>query len=140
MAEVKLKWVEGLQFVGNPPSNHAVLVDGGPAGGGIDSAAHPRELLLVALGGCTGMDVVSLLRKMRQDFHELEIRIRAEFAEEHPQALRRAHLTFFVRGRELEEDKVRKAITLSQEKYCAVAATLRPTVEITWELELAPPR
>ncbi len=135
MAKAKVRWVEGLQFVGSPPSNHAIILDGSEKGGGADSAIHPGELLLVALAGCTGMDVISILKKMRVDVKELEVRVDAEAAEEHPKAWKKIHLTYHVVGKNIPEDKLKHAIELSQNKYCSVTATLKSPMEPTYEYQ-----
>jgi putative redox protein len=135
MAKAKVRWVEGLQFVGSPPSNHAIILDGTEKGGGADSAIHPGELLLVALAGCTGMDVISILKKMRVDVKEFEVRVDAEAAEEHPKAWKKIHLTYQVAGEDIPEDKLKHAIELSQNKYCPVTATLKSSVEPTYEYQ-----
>ena len=132
MARAKVRWVEGLQFVGSPPSNHAIILDGSEKGGGADSAIHPGELLLVSLAGCTGMDVISILNKMRVDVKEFEVRVDAEAAQEHPKVWKKIHLTFHVVGKDIPEDKLKHAIELSQNKYCSVSASLRSSVEITY--------
>lgn len=135
MAKAKVRWVEGLQFVGSPPSNHAITLDGSEKGGGADSAIHPGELLLVALAGCTGMDVISILKKMRVDVKEFEVRVDAEAAEEHPKAWKKIHLTYHVVGKNIPEDKLKHAIELSQNKYCPVTATLKSLLEPTYEYQ-----
>ena len=135
MAKAKVRWVEGLQFVGTPPSNHAIALDGSAKGGGADSAIHPGELLLVALAGCTGMDVISILNKMRVDVKEFEVRVDAQPAEEHPKAWRKIHLTYHLVGKEIPQDKLKHAIELSQTKYCSVSESLRSPVEITFDFQ-----
>jgi putative redox protein len=137
MVKAKVKWVEGLQFAGTSPSNHAILIDGRKEVGGADSAVHPKELLLLALGACTGMDMISILRKMRQEVDDFEIRIEAEEAGEHPKAYQKIKIVYCVKGREIEEEKVRHAAELSQTKYCSVAATLRSPLTIDYDFEVA---
>ena len=136
MAKAKVRWVEGLLFVGSPPSNHSVVLDGSEKGGGADSAIHPGELLLVSLSGCTGMDVISILNKMRVDVKEFEVRVDAEAAREHPKVWKKIHLTFHVAGKNIPEDKLKHAIELSQNKYCSVSASLRSSVEITYGYQI----
>ncbi|RKY23335.1 MAG: osmotically inducible protein OsmC [Planctomycetota bacterium] len=133
MAKAKLRWIEGLQFAGIPPSNHAIILDGSEKGGGANSAIHPGELVLLALGGCTGMDVISILKKMRLEVSEFEVRIDAEAAQEHPKAWKKIKITYYLKGKDLPEEKVKHAIELSQEKYCSVSATLRSPVEIVYD-------
>ncbi|MDQ7030641.1 MAG: OsmC family protein [Ardenticatenia bacterium] len=103
-------------------------------GGGL--GFRPMELLLIGAAGCTAMDVVALLRKMRQEVSAVEVIIEGERREEHPRAFTRLHLTYTVRGRNVDRAKVERAITLSQEKYCSATASLRGVAEVTWELHL----
>lgn len=136
MVKAKARWVEGLQFVTTAPSNHAILLDGSEKGGGLDSAVHPGELILLGLAGCTGMDVISLLKKMRVEVAEFEVRVEAEAAEEHPKIWRKIHLTYFVAGQDIPEDKLKKAIELSQTKYCSVSATMKASAEVTYDYQI----
>ncbi len=134
--QARVKWVEGLQFVANPPSNHAILMDGAGPGGGADSAVHPKELLLCALAGCTGMDVISILKKMKVETSSFEILVSADEAEDHPKYYRSLKVTFILRGGDIPEDKVRKAVELSSGKYCGVMATLRNPVKVSTEIKI----
>ena len=120
-----VSWAGRMTFLGRAGSNHTVPMDAGADFGGDSSATKPLELLLVALGGCTGMDVVSLLQKMRVPFTALEMRVRAERSEEHPKAYTRIDVEYVVSGTGIDEEKVQRAIELSQEKYCSVSAMLR---------------
>jgi putative redox protein len=127
-------------FVAISPSGHAVPVD---IDGARSAASSPLELLLLSLGTCTGADVVSVLRKKREKVTDYKIEIRGERREEHPRSFRRLELKHIVRGHGVSEAAVAQAVRLSTDKYCSVAATLRPTAEIvsTWEIqeEPAPP-
>ena len=104
------------------------------------AASGPLELLLLALGGCTGADVISILRKKREQVTDYRVEIRGERREEHPRSFRRLELRHIVRGHGISEAAVARAVQLSTEKYCSVAATLRPTAEIvsTWEIQEEP--
>jgi len=137
--EARLKWIDGLQFVGEAPSGHAVLLDGGKEGGGADTAVHPMEMLLLALGGCTGMDVISILRKKKQAVSGFEIRLKGERAPDHPKRFVRIELEFVIRGKDIDEAAVARAISLSYDKYCSVRATLQgtPTIEVRHRIETA---
>jgi putative redox protein len=130
--EVKVKYIDGLQFVGDAESGHAVLMDGEPVYGGKDTAVRPTELLLVGLGGCSGMDVVSVLKKKKQDVRGLEINIKGTRAEEHPKKFTDIDIEFVVTGHEISEEAVRRAVNLSMEKYCSVKATLEGCAKITF--------
>jgi len=128
-----------MQFVGIPRSGHAVLVDAAEEAGGFNSAPRPTELLLIAQGGCTGMDVVSILRKMRVDFNDFEMEIDGERTEEHPKFIKKIHIVYKIWG-DVPEEKFKKAIELSLEKYCSVANTLRGKADITYSYEINPKR
>lgn len=129
MVESKIRWVSGMRFVGSANSKHEVVMDADPKVGGDNSGVRPMELFLIGLGGCTGMDVVSLLRKMRIQFDGLEIEIKAEKAEEHPKVYKKIEMKYVVKGTSIPEDKFLKAIELSQERYCPASAILRKNAE-----------
>ena len=129
-------FVDGLRFVASADSNRSIVVDGAPGGGGEDSAIHPTELLLVGLITCTGMDVVSILRKMRVAFRQFRVSAEAEREAERPKAFTKIRLTYSIRGQDIPEDKVSRAIELSQERYCTAAASLRKAVPIIHTLAI----
>jgi putative redox protein len=117
--------VEGMQFVGTGWSGKAVVMDAAVESGGRESGARPLELLLVGLTGCTGMDVASLLRKMRVPFTGIELNVSADKSEEHPHVFTAIRLEYVIRGRGLDPAPIEKAISLSLERYCSVSAMLR---------------
>ena len=129
---------EGMQFVGNSESGHAVVFDTVPRVGGSETAPQPMEIVLLGLGACTGMDVVSILRKMRVEWDKFDILLEAERAPEHPKVFTKIHLTYRIWGKDIPEDKFEKAIDLSQNRYCPVTAMLRKTAEITREYQINP--
>jgi putative redox protein len=120
-------------FVGHTPSGHSVLLDTDHSR---NSAPTPMELLLVALGSCTGVDVVSILRKKRQEVSAYRVEVRGERRDQHPRSYKRMAVHHIVTGRNISEQSVVQAIQLSEEKYCSVAATLRPTAEIVSSFEI----
>jgi putative redox protein len=120
-------------FVAVPPSGHALTLD---MKGERSSAASPLELVLVALGGCTAADVVDILRKKREHVTEYRVEVKGERREEHPRSFRRIEVRHILHGRGLTEKSVSHAIQLSDEKYCGVSATLRPTAEIVTSYEI----
>jgi len=120
-------------FSGRTPSGHVVLIDTDRER---NSAASPMELLLVALGSCTGVDVVSILKKKREDVTGYRVEVRGQRRAEHPRSYKRMELHHIVTGRNISERSVAQAIELSEEKYCSVAATLRPTAEIVTSFEI----
>ena len=120
-------------FIGISPSGHAVTIDTDHER---NSAPTPVELLLVALGACTGVDVVGILRKKRQQVFDYRVEINGLRRDEHPRAFTRMEVKHIFRGHNLSEKAVAQAIELSDTKYCSVAATLRPTVEIVSSHEI----
>ncbi len=120
-------------FVGISPSGHALAIETDSTRG---SAATPMELLLLALGSCTGVDVVSILRKKREQVTGYRVEVRGERRAEHPRSYTRFEVRHIVRGRNLSAKAVTQAIELSEQKYCSVAATLRPMAEIVSSYEL----
>ena len=120
-------------FIGVTPSGHAIPID---INGERSAATGPLEMLLVALGGCTGADVISVLRKKRQQVTDYKIEVRGQRREEYPRAFTRMEVKHVVRGRSISEEALAKAIDISSAKYCSVAASLRPTVEIVSSYEI----
>ncbi|MDQ3820567.1 MAG: OsmC family protein [Acidobacteriota bacterium] len=120
-------------FVGVSPSGHAQVLDTDHER---SSAATPVELLLIALGSCTAVDVISILRKKREQVTDYRVEVRGERRTDHPRAFTRMEVRHIVRGRKVSEKAVAQAIELSEIKYCSVAATLRPTVEIVSTYEI----
>jgi putative redox protein len=134
--EAAVRWAGKMTFVGKAGSNHLVPMDSGPDFGGDSSATKPMELLLLGLGGCTGMDVVSLLNKMRVDFTALEVNITADRAEEHPTVYTRIDIEYVVTGHGIDAEKVKRAVGLSQEKYCSVSAMLKKACPVNYTIRL----
>ena len=134
----EVRHVAGLSFVGKADSNHWVAMDGPTAFGGAEAGSKPMELILIALGGCTGMDVVSLLKKMRVEFSDFKVEISAEKKEEHPKTFTKVHIRYIIKSTAPKE-KIEKAVELSQKKYCSVSAILRQSAEVTYEIVVLPP-
>lgn len=133
---LKVKWIDTMRFVGRTDSGHALMMDTKEAVGGQESAPSPMEYILAGLAGCTSMDTVSILQKMRQDIRGLEIEVYHERAEEHPKIYTKIELRYTVSGKDIDEEKVKRAIELSKDKYCSVSAMLTPKVEITHSYEI----
>jgi putative redox protein len=129
--KAKVTFCGGMRFVGQADSGHAVVMDTAAASGGMDSAARPSELLLIGLAGCTGMDVISILRKKRQAVSGLELVVHAEHAPDHPKRFTAMAVEYRLRGTGVDPAAVRRAIELSESRYCSVRATLRAPVAIT---------
>jgi putative redox protein len=136
--EATVRWAGRMTFIGKAGTNHLIPLDTTPDFGGDSSATKPLELLLVALGGCTGMDIVPLLKKMRQDVTALELNVAAERSEDHPRVYTKIDIEYVVTGRNLEEEKVKHAIGLSQEKYCSVSAMLKKACPVNYSIRIVP--
>lgn len=118
--------------------NHTLVIDAGEAFGGEDKGPKPKPLVLNALTGCTGMDVVSLLNKMRVKYKDFEIKVDAEMTEEHPKYYNKIHLTYVIKANEADRAKVEKAVNYSQERYCGVSFMLAKSSELTYEIDMKP--
>lgn len=129
--QATVTWTEGLKFTAAATSGHSVSLDASIEGGGDNAGFQPLELLLVGLGGCTGMDVISLLKKMRQDVTGYEVFVTGDRADEHPKVYTRIHVEHVVRGRGVESTAVQRAIDLSAQRYCPAMAMLSKAAEIT---------
>ena len=132
--EVDVRRVEGSTFIARGPSNHWVVMDAKPENYGQDAGARPMELLLMALGGCSGIDVELILRKMRVDVRDFRIQITGKRAEKEPRKFTHIHVTYHFRGQDLPMEKLQRAVKLSDEKYCSVTHTINDSVEITSEI------
>jgi len=133
-----VRWTEGLTFLAKANSSHWVVMDTSKASGGSDGAPTPMEMVLFALGGCTGMDVVSILEKMRVPFKKFEIVLDADRSDTHPKVFTQIRLEYRIYGDQIDPEKVQKAIALSQEKYCSVAGMLKSSVPITATYSIFP--
>lgn len=131
MVKANVAWKSEMVFLGTTDSEHQVLMDAAPEFGGANRGPRPMDLFLIGLGGCTAMDVVSILRKMKVEFDELKVEIAAEKATEHPKVYTEIEVTFVIHGEDIPEEKFLKAIALSQEKYCSAVAMLEKTAKVT---------
>ena len=134
--KVRVKWVEGVTFLGETESNHAIVMDGAPEGGGRTLGPRPMETLLAGAGGCTAYDVVTILKKSRQDIDDVAVEMDADRAPVDPKVFTRIHLHFVVKGRNLKPEAVARAIELSATKYCSASIMLGKTAEITHDFEI----
>jgi len=124
MVEAKVTLVNDMLFSGKATSGHTLNMDADEASGGHNSGFRPMELLLVAFGGCSGMDVISILRKKRQQITGLEINVNGEKTDSPPKVYKEVHIEYVVKGSGIQTEAVERAIQLSLEKYCSVGATL----------------
>src|SRR4028118_1426536 len=126
----RVKLVDGMIFVGESGSGHAIVMDGAPEYGGRNLGIRPMEMLLIGLGGCTGFDVVQILRKGREQVIDCEVEVTAERAYTDPKVFTTIHIDYRVRGRNLAPAKVERAIELSKEKYCSASIMLGAVAKI----------
>lgn len=133
-ATVKLD--HGMTFIGQADSGFPVQLDTDPSVGGDDNGLRPMELVLIGLGGCTAMDVISILRKMREDVISFEVKLSADRQQEHPKVFTHITITYIVRGRNINEENLAKAIRLSTERYCPAQAMLAQAVAIEHNYEI----
>jgi putative redox protein len=131
--KVETNWKGNMQFEATV-SGHKVLMDAAADSGGEDKGARPKQLMLAALAGCTGMDVVSILKKMRVDIDEFDVDVEAALTEEHPKYYNKMHIIYKFKGKDLDPEKLKKAVDLSQERYCGVSAAYKKAMEITTEI------
>lgn len=130
MGSAKLAWKGGMRFDGIGASGHVVTMDAAPDVGGTDSAARPMEVLLIGLMGCTAMDVVSILKKKRQELQDFEIIATFERSPEHPKKYTRIHLEYIAYGN-VDLKALERAAELSETTYCGAIATVRGVAEVT---------
>lgn len=131
--KARVKLIDGMSFIGESGSGHAVVMDGAPEYGGRNLGIRPMEMLLIGLGGCTAFDVVQILRRGREQVTDCVVEVEAERADTDPKVFTKIHLVYRVSGRELAPAKVERAISLSKEKYCSASIMLGAVAEITHE-------
>lgn len=134
MQTASVKWVDEERFVATSPTGHAIVLD---SAGASKTAPGPMDLLLMALGACTATDVVSILKKKRQELDSLEVICSGERATEPPKVWVKLEVLYRLRGH-LEEAAVKHAIELSEQKYCSVSAMLQKTAKLSWRYEILP--
>jgi len=131
-----VRWAGGAAFIGVSSGGHAVVMDGPPEGGGRNLGPRPMEMLLLSMGACSNYDVVTILKKAREDIASCDVRITANRAAEHPRIFTDIHLHFIISGRAIKEKNVKRAIELSAGKYCSASIILGATANITHDYEI----
>lgn len=126
----------GMSFVAETGSGHAVVMDGAPEAGGRNLGPRPMEMILAGTGGCTAFDVVLILKKGRHAVSGCEVKLSAERAESDPKVFTRVHFHYKVKGKQLKQEAVARAIELSKDKYCSASIMLNKTAEITYDFEI----
>ena len=133
--EIKIDWLEKMAFKAEV-NGHEIILDAVPEVGGEDRGPRPKPLAMVALAGCTGMDVVSILRKMRVELDAFSVRVVGDLTDEHPKHYTAMHVIYEFKGKDLPMEKLEKAVRLSEETYCAISASYRKAMGITSEIRV----
>ena len=134
--KARIKWIEGVSFVAESGSGHAIVLDGAPEAGGRNLGLRPMELVLAGTAACTAFDVVWILKKARQPVEDCVVEAEAERAPEDPRVFTSIHLIYRIHGENLSPAQVERAVKLSKEKYCSATLMLAKTAAITYEIEL----
>lgn len=132
----QIKWASNAAFIGKSSSGHIVVMDGPAEGGGRNLGPRPMEMLLLGMGACSAYDVVSILRKSRQDITDCEAEITSKRADSDPKVFTEIHIYFVITGHNLKSEKVARAIKLSAEKYCSASIMLGVTAQVTHDFEV----
>jgi putative redox protein len=132
--KIETNWNGDMQFDVALSGGHILTVDAAPAVGGQDKGPRPKELMIASLAGCTGMDVISILKKMRVEIETFNISIEADMTEEHPKHYTKMHIIYQFKGRDLDMEKLKKAVELSQDRYCGVSAAYKKAMDLTYEI------
>lgn len=131
-----VRWTDGMQFVGETGSGHSLVMDGAPEVGGRNTGMRPMEMVLLAAGTCTAMDVVFMLKRARQAIDDCWIEVEGNRVEEIPKIFDKIHLHYVIVGDGLNEKQVNRAVEMSADKYCSVSHMLKAAVEISYDYEI----
>ncbi len=134
-SKIECRWLSNMAFEAEV-NDHTIIMDTDEISGGNDLGPRPKPLMLVSLAGCTGMDVISILKKMKVEPEEFYINVEGELTEDHPRYYEKILVSYYFKGENLPLDKIQKAIQLSQERYCGVSALLRNGTEIEYEIKI----
>ncbi|NOQ26003.1 MAG: OsmC family peroxiredoxin [Bacteroidales bacterium] len=134
---LNVNWINGMAFESDV-NGHKITIDAMESVGGADKGPRPKPLMLLSLAGCTGMDVVSILKKMKVDFDDFAIEIESEMTEEHPKHYNKIKVIYKFWGKDLPIDKIQRAVSLSDENYCGVSAVYKKAIEMSYEIRLNP--
>jgi putative redox protein len=131
---VNVEWTGDMSFEAHV-GEYKISLDADPEVGGQHKGPKPKPLMMVALAGCTGMDVVSILKKMRVPYEGVNIKVEGDLTEEHPKKFTKMHIIYEFKGKDLPYDKLEKAVKMSEEKYCGVSAVYKDTMELSYEIK-----
>ena len=132
-SSVKVSWQEQMTFEADV-NGHKITLDANEEFGGRNLGPTPKPLMMVSLAGCTGLDVIAMLKKMRVDVKDFDVRVEGDLTEEHPKHFYKMHVIYEFWGKDLPMDKLEKAVSLSEERYCGVSASYRKAMELTSEI------
>ena len=132
---VSTKWINNMAFE-SEVNGHKLILDAETEVGGQNLGPRPKNLMLTALGGCTAMDVISILKKMRVEVEKFNVIIEGDLTEEFPKHFYKMHVIYEFTGKDLPMDKLQKAVSLSEEKYCGVSAVYKKAMEMTSEIKV----
>lgn len=132
---VDLKWSGNMSFE-TEMNGHKIILDAAPENGGENRGPRPKPMMLLALAGCTGMDVVSILKKMRVEVDDFKVSVEGELTEEHPKYYETMHVVYHFKGKNLPKDKLEKAVSLSEERYCGVSELYRKAISLSSEIRI----
>ena len=133
--EIQVSWLDKMAF-STEVNGHEMIIDAIPEVGGENRGPRPKPFMLVALGGCTAMDVISILKKMRVEVQGFNVKVEGDLTEEHPKQFHKIHVIYEFKGKDLPMDKLQKAIDLSEERYCGVSAVYKKAMELTSEIRV----
>ncbi len=132
---ISMSWLDEMAFE-TELNGHKLVIDANESVGGKDRGPRPKPFMMVSLAGCTGMDVVSILKKMRVKFDNLEIKVDGELSEEHPKRYLKMKVTYIFTGENLPLEKIQKAVDLSKDRYCGVSVSYKEAMDIEYEIVL----
>lgn len=132
---VKVNWLENMAFEAEV-NGHKIILDAAEAVGGENRGPRPKPFMLTALAGCTGMDVVSILKKMRVEIEDFNVIVEGDLTEEHPKQFYKMNVIYEFTGKDLPLEKLQKAVSLSEERYCGVSAMYKKAIELTSEIRI----
>ena len=133
--QVKVNWLENMAFKAEV-NGHEIVLDAAEPVGGDDRGPRPKPFMLTALAGCTGMDVISILKKMRVEVEEFNVTVDGDLTEEHPKQFSKMHVIYEFKGKDLPMEKLKKAVSLSEDRYCGVSAMYKKVIEVTSEIKI----
>ena len=133
--QVSINWLGNMAFEADV-DGHKIVIDAKPEAGGENKGARPKPFLLMALAGCTAMDVVSILKKMRVEFSDFQVTVEGDLTAEHPKFYQTMKVIYELKGKDLSYDKIEKAVKLSEERYCGVSALFKKAIPVTFEIKI----